>query len=94
MARDFAEEIIAQCDTTNYKLADREVQIVGAGIMGTWLAAELVTLGAQRVTLFAGEFDNTTSHRAGGLFAPFSVRFDPRQQALADKWLIETYDIY
>jgi D-amino-acid oxidase len=56
---------------------DEPIAILGAGVMGLFTAYELVQRGYTHLTIYAKEFDNLTSHKAGGLLAPTTIGNSP-----------------
>ena len=75
---------IAHKHTTKY------ITVIGAGIMGLQTALRLVELGFS-VVVVASEFDNLTSHNAGGLLAPVSMKTYPINQDIVDRTAIESF---
>jgi len=60
--------------------SDRDVAVIGSGVIGLTTATRLMELGL-RVTIYAKEFwDKTTSHVAGGQWAPSKVEYADTQQ--------------
>lgn len=70
------------------------IAVVGAGALGLFTALELVNQGYTDVTIYAADFDNLTSHNAGGLLAPVSMDNEPELQKTIDDIGIEAYKFY
>lgn len=73
---------------------DTPITIIGAGIIGLSSAYDLTEKGYSNLTIYAKEFENLTSHRAGGLFAPVSMNNSPEMQTLVDQIGFNTYSFY
>ena len=70
------------------------ITIIGAGALGLFSAYDLVCKGYTNITVVAEQFDNLTSHNAGGLLAPVSMDNDPALQVIIDKIGIDAYKFY
>jgi len=70
------------------------ITIVGAGALGLFTALNLVERGYSKITIVSENFENLTSHNAGGLLAPVSMSNAPDMQKLVDKIGIEAYKFY
>lgn len=46
------------------------IAVVGAGAIGLFSAYDLVQKGFKNITVYADQFENLTSHKAGGIFMP------------------------
>ena len=73
---------------------DTPIAVVGAGALGLFSAVELLNRGYTHITVIAENFDNLTSHNAGGLLAPVSMDNDPKMQSVIDEIGIEAYKFY
>lgn len=70
------------------------ITIIGGGALGLFTAYDLLKKGYQDITIVAENFDNLTSHNAGGLLAPVSMDNAPEMQKLIDKIGIDAYKFY
>lgn len=70
------------------------IAIVGAGAIGLFTALELTNQGYNNITIYAEQFENLTSHQAGGLLAPVSMDNAPELQKTIDKIGIDAYKFY
>lgn len=70
------------------------ITIVGAGVMGLMSAMELKQRGYQNIKVLAESFENLTSHKAGGQFAPVYMGNDPDKQAVMDHIGVVSYQYY
>jgi hypothetical protein len=73
---------------------DEPIAIVGAGVMGLMSAIELKRRGFNKIRILAEEFDELTSHKAGGQFAPVYMSNSPEKQALMDRIGVFSYNFY
>ncbi len=71
-----------------------QIAVVGAGTIGLFTALELINQGYTNITIYADQFANLTSHKAGGLLAPVSMDNDPKLQKTIDAIGIEAYAFY
>lgn len=86
-------ERIKEIKDKNYK--ELPLCIIGAGVIGLFTAYDLLNKGFNNLTVIAESFEELTSHIAGGLLAPFALEIEnPSEQALIDKFCIETYNFY
>lgn len=49
---------------------DTPVAVIGAGAIGLFSAYDLGQKGFKNITVYADQFENLTSHKAGGIFMP------------------------
>lgn len=70
------------------------ITIVGAGALGLFTAYDLLKRGYKKLTVCAENFEQLTSHNAGGLLAPVSMDNDPKLQKVIDKIGIDAYLFY
>lgn len=70
------------------------ITILGAGAIGLFSAYDLHNKGYKNITIVAEEFDNLTSHNAGGLLAPVSMDNDPEMDKIISKIGIDAYKFY
>jgi len=70
------------------------IAIIGAGVLGLFNALELHNRGYTNITIYAEEFDNLTSHNAGGLLAPVSMDNDPEFKKTIEQIGIDAYKFY
>lgn len=70
------------------------IVVLGAGTIGMFTALELINRGYTNITIIAEEYDNLTSHVAGGLLAPVSMDNNPELQATIDAIGINSYKFY
>eukprot|EP00742_Colponemidia_sp_Colp-10_P003495 GILJ01003722.1.p1 GENE.GILJ01003722.1~~GILJ01003722.1.p1 ORF type:complete len:364 (-),score=42.63 GILJ01003722.1:5-1096(-) len=68
----------------------RRIRVVGAGCIGLCTAVELKRRGYD-VVVSAKEFEDTTSHKAGGLLAIASMKTAPEHQSRVDKLGVESW---
>ncbi|KAF7632860.1 DAO domain-containing protein [Meloidogyne graminicola] len=72
-----------------------KVNILGAGVIGLFTAYDLLKKGFKNLNVIAEQFDDLTSHIAGGLLAQFALDIDNNdEQKLIDQFCIETYSFY
>ena len=71
---------------------DAAVAIVGAGVIGLFTARALLAAGYSNITVYAEEFDDITSRRAGGFLAPAGLTVDPPLQATLELIALTSYD--
>lgn len=70
------------------------ITVVGAGVLGLLTALELVKRGYRRITMVADQFDNLTSHNAGGLLATTFLKTDNHTQNIINDMAIYSYRFY
>jgi hypothetical protein len=70
------------------------IQIIGAGVIGLFTAYELVLHGYSDITVIAEQFDDLTSHKAGGFLAPSSMDIDQGMQPIIDAICFDAYRFY
>lgn len=70
------------------------ITIIGGGALGLFTAYDLAQRGFTNLTILAENFDDLTSHHAGGLFAPISMDNNPQMQKIVDKIGIDSYLVY
>lgn len=70
------------------------IAVIGAGALGLFSAIELYKQGFTNITVIADQYENLTSHVAGGLLAPVSMDNDPQMQKLIDGIGIDAYRFY
>lgn len=70
------------------------IAIIGAGVLGLFTAYELVQAGYTNITLIAEQYDNLTSHKAGGFLAPSTMDVDPDMQSVIDEICFDAYRFY
>lgn len=73
---------------------DTPIAVIGAGALGLFSALDLYERGFTKITVLSKEFDNLTSHNAGGLLAPVSMDNDPEMQKLVNKIGTDAYAFY
>jgi glycine/D-amino acid oxidase-like deaminating enzyme len=73
---------------------DTPITIIGAGVIGLFTAYDLVQKGYTNITVVAENFDNLTSHNAGGLLAPASMDNEPKMQKIVDNIGIDGYKFF
>ncbi len=73
---------------------DTPLVIVGAGVIGLFVAYNLVKIGYTNITLIAFSFEDLTSHKAGGLFAYMSGNADPVIRSFVNNLAIESHKVY
>lgn len=66
------------------------ITVIGAGAMGLFSTLALVEKGYKNITLVAENFEDLTSHKAGGLFGVASMNNDLEMTKLIDKIAIES----
>lgn len=71
-----------------------DIAVVGGGISGLAAAYMLVKSGRIPKAIIAREFDNLTSHNAGGLFAHQSSNPDKTIRDRVNGWIIESCKVY
>ncbi len=70
------------------------ITVIGAGTIGLFTAYDLVDKGYTDITIVSKEFDNLTSHNAGGLLAPVSMDNGPDIQKIIDEIGVNAYRFY
>jgi D-amino-acid oxidase len=75
-------------------IKEEPLTVLGAGAIGLFTAYQLVQKGYKKITVIAKEFDNLTSHNAGGLLAPVSMNNAPEMQKVVDKIGVEAYKFF
>ena len=84
--------------TTQFEqlITDREtpIAIIGAGVLGLFTAYELVQAGYTNITLIAEQYENLTSHKAGGFLAPSTMEVDQNMQSIIDEICFDAYRFY
>ncbi len=80
--------------TSQHMDKQEPIAIVGAGVMGLMSAIELRQRGYQNIRIVAEAFENLTSHKAGGQFAPVYMGNDPSVQPLMDRIGVDSYNFY
>ena len=85
--------LINSDDAANLK-HNTPIAIIGAGVIGLFTAYDLLQKGFTNITIYAHQFENLTSHNAGGLLAPVSMSNAPEIQALIDVIGTEAYKFY
>jgi hypothetical protein len=73
---------------------DSEITIIGAGALGLFTAFELVQQGYKNIIIVAENFEDLTSHNAGGLLAPVSMDNDVEMQKVINKIGVDAYRFY
>ncbi|MGI4850598.1 MAG: FAD-dependent oxidoreductase [Janthinobacterium lividum] len=73
---------------------DTPITIVGAGALGLFTAYDLDQKGFSNIKIVAEQFENLTSHNAGGLLAPVSMDNDPVMQKIIDQIGIDAYKFF
>lgn len=71
-----------------------DIVIVGAGVIGLYTAYRLIKLGYTNISIIAKDFNNLTSHNAGGLFAYMSSNPDLKIRSFVNNLVIESYKEY
>ena len=72
----------------------RAITVLGGGAVGLFTAYELVKRGYTNVTIVARDFEDLTSHRAGGLLAPVSMDNAGGFADLITQMGIDAYNFY
>lgn len=67
---DHVHRLLLQHSSAANLQVDTPIAVVGAGVIGLFSAYDLVQKGFKNITIYAEQFDNITSHNAGGLFMP------------------------
>ncbi len=70
------------------------ITIIGAGALGLFTAYDLQKRGFNNITIIAEQFDNLTSHNAGGLLAVSSMGDDQKMQQTIEELGITSYKFY
>ncbi|MGI4775533.1 MAG: FAD-dependent oxidoreductase, partial [Janthinobacterium lividum] len=70
------------------------ITIIGAGALGLYTAYDLYERGYTNIIIVAEKFDSLTSHNAGGLLAPVSMKNEPEIQKVIDEVSIDAYRFY
>lgn len=73
---------------------DSHITIIGAGVIGLFTAYDLIKKNFTNITIIAEQFDNLTSHTAGGRLGLSTMDNDPQMQLLIDKIGVETFKFY
>lgn len=93
-AADYVTNLLEKNCETKQLNKNTPVAVIGAGALGLFSALELHNRGYKDITIYAAEFDNLTSHNAGGLLAPVSMDNDPEFQKTIDQIGIDAYKFY
>lgn len=86
--------LVQQFNATAKAQKDAPLVIIGAGVMGLLTAYMLHQIGYQNITLLAEQFDNLTSHKAGGFCAPTHVTADSTVRERIHIFGIDSYRFY
>lgn len=70
------------------------ITIIGAGVIGLFTAYDLQIRGFSNLKIIAEQFENLTSHNAGGFFAVSSMDDAPEIQPLINELGINSYRFY
>jgi hypothetical protein len=70
------------------------ITIIGAGIIGLFIAYKLVQRGYENVIILAERFKDIASLNAGGLLCPISMNNDQSLQKIINKIGIDSYKFY
>jgi glycine/D-amino acid oxidase-like deaminating enzyme len=70
------------------------IAVVGAGTIGLTSAMELVGRGYSDITVYADRFDDLTSHKAGGLWAPILLEEDHPLRNTVEEILVDSHAFY
>lgn len=89
-----ARYVVNELEQSTVVTYESPITIVGAGCIGLFTAVELCERGYKNITIIAESFDKLTSHNAGGLLAPVSMRNAPHMQALIEGVGIYAYQFY
>lgn len=73
---------------------DTPITILGAGVIGLYSAYDLYQKGYRNLTIIAENFNNLTSHNAGGLLAPVSMDNTPGIKEVISTIGIDAYKFY
>ena len=71
--------------------------IIGAGVIGLFTAYYLVKAGFTNITVVAKQYDDLTSHKAGGFLAPSTLSaktFGQETQSFIDRLCFDAYRFY
>lgn len=91
---DYVDNLLVSSSYSQDLNKNTAITIVGAGAIGLFTAYDLYNKGYTNLTIVASQFDNLTSHNAGGLLAPVSMDNDPTKQELINKIGIDAYKFY
>jgi D-amino-acid oxidase len=90
----YVNNLLETSDLATDLTKDTPITIIGAGALGLFSAYDLVSKGYRHITIVAEQFDDLTSHNAGGLLAPVSMDNDPKLQLIIDKIGVDAYKFY
>ena len=71
---------------------DAPIAVVGAGVIGLYTARALLAAGYHNLTLYAEQWHDLTSHRAGGFLAPAGISVHPHLRATLQHIALTSYD--
>ena len=71
-----------------------DIVVVGGGVSGLVAAYTLIKSGCTPKAIIAREFDNLTSHKAGGLFSHQSSNDDQTIRDRVNGWIIASFIVY
>ena len=74
--------------------AVENIAVLGGGVSGLVAAYMLVKSGRAPKVIIAREFDNLTSHKAGGLFSHESSNPDKAIRDRVNGWIAESFKVY
>ncbi len=90
----YVNDLLQKSEYTTDLKKNTPITIIGAGALGLFTAYDLTQKGYTRITIIANQFDNLTSHNAGGLLAPVSMDNAPEMQKLINQIGIDAYKFY
>jgi len=70
------------------------IVVIGAGALGLFTEYELIKNGYANITIIAEQFENLTSHNAGGFLAPSTMEVDAQMQQHIETICFDAYRFY
>lgn len=87
------QHLVQQFNDTISAPKDASLVVIGAGVMGLMTAYMLIKLGYTKISVIAEQFDDLTSHKAGGFCAPINVPGKPINPSM-NAFGLEAYRFY
>lgn len=94
MVRQFLDALYPEDGRPCLNRTHEPIVIIGAGVIGLFTAYELVKAGFTNITIVADQFDNLTSHKAGGFLAPSTMDVYAGIQDIINGVCFDAYRFY